>query len=312
MGVLLKTKNMFKYIASDRKKFLSSLLENFGGWVPDKYYLKMMFRLRMGKKLDLVNPITFNEKLQWLKLYNRKGDLPLLVDKYAVKDSVAKTIGSDYVIPTLGVWNDVESIDFSSLPNQFVLKTTHGGGGEDVVICRDKSVFDVEKAKAKLKISMGRSLYKRFREWPYKSVPRKIIAERYLEDDDGGLTDYKFFCFDQYVDCVMVCLDRYSGETKFYFFDEQWNLKRLNIRGKNAPADFTLKKPDCLKEMFEIAKKLSKGHPFVRVDLYNCKKKVFFGEMTFYPDAGFDSNLLAETDLYFGDKIHLPNEKRKG
>ena len=300
-----KIKNGVHYFLHDNRKFFTSLLENFGGWIPDPIYLKLMFRLKMKKALDLKNPQTFNEKLQWLKLYNRVPVMTELVDKLAVKKYVADKIGEQYVIPTLGEWDNVSSIDYDSLPNRFVLKTTHGGGGLDVVVCRDKAKFDRGAANRLMEESLHRSIYKRFREWPYKNVQRKIFAEEYIEDESGGAIDYKFFCFDGDVDCVMVCLDRHIKDTKFYFFDREWNLKRLNVRGINAPKDFTLKKPVCLEEMFLVAKKLSSGFPFVRVDLYESFGKVLFGEMTFFPDAGFDPNLLTETDLYFGKKIKL-------
>lgn len=272
--------------------------------IPDKLYLELMFRRRMGKKLNLDNPRTFNEKLQWLKLYDRRPEYTKMVDKYAVKKYVADIIGEEYIIPTLGVWESFDEIDFSQLPNQFVLKCTHDSGG--LVICRDKSRFDRESARKKIDKSLKRNYYYSGREWPYKNVPPRIIAEKYMEDSKTKeLRDYKFFCFNGYVDCVMICLDRYTGDTKFYFFDKYWNLKRLNKRGKEAPENFTLPKPECIDEMFEIAAALSKNIPFMRVDLYQSNGKVYFGELTFFPDSGFDANLLSKTDKYFGDLINL-------
>lgn len=276
-------------------------------WLPDSFYLKIMFYLKMDKKLNLKNPKTFNEKLQWLKLYNRQPEYTKMVDKFAVKGYIASIVGEEYVIPTLGVWNTFEEIDFSSLPEQFVLKTTNGGGSGGVVICKDKKIFDINQAKNKLNKSLKTNIYRNLKEWPYKNVAPRIIAEKYMEDSSGELVDYKFTCADGKAHNVMICLDRGTGDTKFYFFDENWNLLRLNKRGMAAPADFTLPKPKSLELMFQIAAKLSVGLPFARIDLYNVDGKIYFGEITFFPQSGFDPNLLPETDLLFGEYIKLPN-----
>ena len=289
------------------KKYRFFVMERLGitNIISDKKFLELMFLYRTGKHLNLETPGTFNEKLQWLKLYDRKPEYTTMVDKYAVKKYVADKIGEQYIVPTLGVWDRFEDIDFDNLPDQFVLKCTHDSGG--LVICRDKSKLDRKAAKKKIERSLKRNYYYLGREWPYKNVQRKIIAEQYMTDNKNSreFTDYKFFCFDGYVDCVMICLDRSTGDTKFYFFDKNWDLKRLNKRGKDAPEGFTLPKPVCIDEMFEIAAKLSVGIPFVRIDLYQSNGKVYFGEMTFYPDSGFDANLLPETDIYFGNLINL-------
>lgn len=271
--------------------------------IPDSIFLRLKFKKMMGYSFDLKNPVTFNEKLQWLKLNNRNPLYTTLVDKYAVKPYIAKLIGDQHIIATLGVWKSFDEIDFEKLPNQFVLKCTHDSGS--YVICRNKSKLNVAEARKKLAGALKTNYYYSGREWPYKDVPPQIIAEQYIEDRNGALVDYKFSCFNGYVDCVMVCLDRHLNDTKFYFFDKDWNLKRLNVRGKNAPADFTIPKPPCMDEMFEMAAKLSKDIPFVRVDLFECDGKIYFGEMTFYPDSGFDANLLPETDKYFGHLIDL-------
>lgn len=421
-------------------------------FMPDELYLKFMFRLRMHRKLDLENPRFFNDKIQWTKLYDRRPEYTTFVDKYAVKQYVAQKIGPQYIVPTLGVWNQFDDIDFESLPDKFVLKCTHDSGG--LVICKDKKALNVDHARKKINKCLKRNYYWMGREWPYKNVPHKIIAEQYMADDlrdyklfcfngvprmtlvcserftkdglkedfydeawnhldvqrpehgnailpierpkqyelmkelaaklsekmpfaridfyeindkvyfgeitfypasgfegfkpeewdlklgewiklpNGGgyrlnsdacsiiisnsyynsretkaLVDYKFFCFDGVAESVMVCTERETGHPKFYFFDKEWNLKKYNIRGKEAPAGFTLPKPDCIDEMFSIAEKLSKGIPYVRVDLYCIDGLVYFGEMTFYPDSGFDANLLKESDEYWGKMLVLP-EKR--
>ena len=280
------------------------------GWfnfLPDSLDIRLLYLASMGKLPDLTSPKTFNEKLNWLKLCDRNPLYTTLVDKCAVKQWVVDKIGEQYVIPTLGVWNKFDDIDFDKLPNQFVLKCTHDSGS--YVICKDKAKLDKRAARKKLTTALKRNFYYVGREYPYKNVPPRIIAEKYIEDRNGVFVDYKFSCFNGYVDCVMVCLDRHINDVKFYFLDKDWNLKRLNVRGKNAPEGFTISKPSCMDEMFEIAAKLSKDIPFVRVDLFECDGKVYFGEMTFYPDSGFDANLLPETDEYFGSLIDLTKIK---
>lgn len=273
----------------------------------DETYLKLSYRMIMKKKLDLNNPVTLNEKLQWIKLNNRNPLLTKYVDKYLVKSIVAEVIGEEYIIPTLGVWKKFDEIDFSMLPNQFVLKCNHDS--HSVVICKDKNKFDYKAAQKKLNRGLKRNYYWHGREWAYKDVPPCIIAEKYMSDNDqtSELTDYKFYCFGEYVDSVMLCIDRDIGDPKFYFFDKEWNLRRYNVRGKEAPDNFTLPKPPRMDEMFEIASKLSKftNAPFVRVDLYNVNGQPYFGELTFSPNNGLDPNRLYETDLYFGKLTDL-------
>lgn len=274
---------------------------------PERLYLKIRYYLEMGKTMDLDNPKTMNEKLQWLKLYNRKPEYTQMVDKVLAKDYVAKKVGEKYIIPTLGVWNHFNEIDFDKLPDQFVLKTNHSGGGDGVVICKDKSTFDKEKAEKKLEYSLRQDISKSLVEWPYRSIKRKILAEMYLGDNP---IDYKFYCFDGDADVVMMCTERETGHPKFYFFDKDWNLRRLNKRGKEAPEGFTLPKPEGMDEMFSIASKLSEGLPYARIDLYNIEGKIYFGEITFFPSSGFEVNRLYESDLYFGNKIKLPQVTR--
>lgn len=424
---------------------------SFKDLIPDALYLKHKFRHVMGYPLNLAEPKTFNEKLQWLKLHDHRPEYTTMVDKYAAKQYVADRIGPEYIIPTLGVWEHFDEIDFDALPDQFVLKCTHDSGG--LVICRDKSQLDMEAARAKIEQSLETNFYYMGREWPYKNVPPRVIAEQYMADDlrdfklfcfdgvprmtlvcserfsEGGLkedfydeawnhlnlkrpghrnailpierpkqyalmkrlagklsetipfsridfyeinervyfgevtfypasgfegfapaswdselgtwltlpgggkteadgisftfaehfdskkkvkalTDYKFFCFDGVADCVMVCTERETGDPKFYFFDKQWKLKRYNIRGKNAPEGFTLPRPDCMDEMFALAEELSRGIPYVRVDLYCIDGQVYFGELTFYPASGFDAKLLRESDEYWGELLKLPETGR--
>ena len=415
----------------------------------DELYLKIKYWGMLGKKLNLEDPQLFNEKLQWLKLYDRKPEYSVMVDKYAVKNLIADKIGPDYIIPTLGVWDKFEEIDFNSLPDRFVLKCTHDSGG--LVVCNDKNKLNLKEAKKKIEGSLKNNYFWSGREWPYKNVRPRIIAEQYMSDNlwdykalgfpdaprmmlvyserfenrteyeyfydevwkpfgiqtiqkghpifpllrqkqyeslktisaliseqialkradyyeideknyfcvlsggdtreldsffsnnlnvdpgnlirlpggyrletkeltltfvfdennDGSskaLVDYKFFCFDGYAESVMVSMDRETGDTKFYFFDKEWNLKRYNKRGKEAPEGFTVPKPASMDEMFSIAEKLSKGIPYVRVDLYNIDGLIYFGETTFFPDNGFDANLLPESNKLWGDMLHLPEK----
>lgn len=302
------------YLLHNRQQFAESAVVNMGFLLPDKPYLSLRYRCLMGSWIDWENPIKYQEKLQWLKVYNRRDVYTRMVDKITAKEHAASIIGSQYIIPTLGVWDRFEDIDFDQLPEQFVLKTNNGGGNTGVIVCKDKSKLDKAKAKRQLENSQKDQIYKLFREWPYKNVVPKIFAEAYMEDDSefnkGGLSDYKFTCFNGKADNVMVCCDRQSGQTKFYFFDQAWRLLPLNKRGKETDPSFKLPKPDCMDEMFEIAGKLSEGIPFLRVDLYCIGGRPYFGETTFYPASGFDPNILPETELLFGEKINLPTHNK--
>lgn len=298
-----------KYICSPDYRFLLNADAGKYNNMPDEEYISQMFRANMGYELNLKSPETFNEKLQWLKLFDRKPEYTVMADKYLVRGYIEEKLGREYLIPLLGAWDNPDDIDFSSLPEQFVLKCNHNSG-LGMYICRNRSDLNEKKVIAGLRKGIKQDYYLRGREWPYKNIPRKIICEKYMTDspESRDFTDYKFFCFDGKVDCVMLCLERSSGDTKFYFFDRDWNLKRYNIRGKNAPEGFTLPKPDNIDKMFEIAAVLSKGLPFARIDLYNSEGQIYFGEITFYPDSGFDANLLPETDKYFGSLIKLPEK----
>ena len=301
------------YFKKNPKVLLQALLQKFGGWIPDETYLKWLFRIKMGHKLDLKHPQTFSEKLQWLKLYNRKPEYTMMVDKYAVKEYVAGVIGDEYIIPTLGVWNRAEDIDWDSLPNQFVLKTTHGGGSSGVVICRDKKAFDKQKAISKLNKSLKQNIYKSLREWPYKNVPKHIIAEKYINPAPNAydLSDYKFFCFDGVVKALFVATDRQKeGEdVKFDFFDADFN--HLPFKQGHENALVTPQKPKFFEEMKKAATKLSKGIPLVRIDFYEAEQGILFGEITFFHFSGLKPFRPDKWDQIFGDMLTLPNEKMR-
>lgn len=278
--------------------------------IPDSLYLKMVYRIKMGKKLNLRHPKSFNEKIQWLKLYDRNPFYTSLVDKIEVKKIVADTIGEKYVLPTLGVWERFDDIDFDALPNQFVLKTNHGGGSTGVVICKDKNEFDIEKARVKLEHSLRTDAYTSLREWPYKNVKRRIFAEPFVVDEaTGELRDYKFFCFGGVPKALFVATDRQKNgeEVKFDFFDIEYN--HLPIKQGHQNAQFTPEKPSCFDEMKKIAARLSEGIPQVRVDLYEANGNVIFGEMTFSHFGGVVPFQPDSWDNTFGSWINLPETK---
>lgn len=275
----------------------------------DERYLKLLFRLKIGTKLDFENPKRFNEKLQWLKLYNQNPEYTDMVDKHKVKNIISEQIGNRYIIPTIGIWNSADEIDWDQLPNQFVLKTTHGGGGTGVVICKDKKNFDKTTAIRKLKNSMKVSGYNRLKEWPYKNVKHRIIAEQYMEDSDNHqFTDYKFHCFNGQPKIVLVCRGRFSstGGTKD-FYDMGW--QHLDIRRElNGNADSGFECPPEFTEMTHIAEQLSKGIPFVRIDLYLANHIVYFGEYTFFPASGLSRFYPDKWDFVMGDWLKLPDK----
>lgn len=276
--------------------------------LPDKPYLCLKFYKEFGRFPNWKNPQTFSEKLQWLKLYDRKPEYTTMVDKYAVKKFVANIIGEEYVIPTIGVWDRPEDIEWDKLPNQFVLKTTHGGGNDGVVICQDKATFNKQHAIDLLNKDLKSDLYVVWREWPYKNVPKRILAEKYIEpnSETKDLSDYKFFCFDGEVKGLFVATERQNPneEVKFDFFDEKY--KHLPLRQGHDHAKVIPPKPKNFELMKQLAEKLSKGIPHVRVDFYDIGDKVLFGEMTFFHFSGLVKFEPEEWDYKFGEWLKLP------
>lgn len=270
----------------------------------DRVFLKLKYRSVFGKKLDLNNPQTYNEKLQWLKLYDRNPEYTKMVDKYEAKEYVASIIGKEHIIPTLAVYDSVEDIDFDVLPDQFVLKCTHDSGG--VVICKDKSKFDKDAAIKKLKRGLKQNFYLQNREWPYRNVKPRIIAEIYMEDKSGELNDYKWFCFNGEPKSVFIATDRFTEgeETKFDFYDSEFN--HLSFTNGHPNATRPLMKPAGFEEMKALARKLSKGIPHVRVDFYEVNRTILFGELTFFHWSGFVKFKPEEWDMTFGEWIELP------
>lgn len=270
-------------------------------FLSDELYLKIRFYLEMGKKLNLKNPVTYNEKLQWLKLYDRKKEYTQMVDKYEVREYIKEKIGEEYLIPLLGVWDSPDEIDFDKLPDQFVLKCTHDSGG--LIICKDKSTLDLKATKKKLRKCLKRNFYKSGREWPYKDVKPRIIAEKLMVDESGTeLKDYKFFCFNGEVKALFIATDR-PFDTKFDFYDTDFN--HLDIRHGHPNADKEILKPRAFDEMIEISKKLSENLIHIRLDLYDINGKVYFGEITFFHHSGLVPFDPLEWDYTFGEWLNL-------
>lgn len=310
-----KLKTAFDLITKkeDKREFQKAIADNITKTnilqrMSDTAYLKLIYWLIFGRKLDLKNPQTFNEKLQWLKLNNRKTEYTTMVDKYEVKKYISEKIGEEYVIPTLGVWDNFDDIDFDLLPNQFVLKCTHDSGG--LVICKDKSKFDIAMAREKINQALTRRFYYFGREWPYKEVKPRIIAEKYMVDKSvSELRDYKVFCFNGEPKVTLVCSERFSdGGLREDFFDEQWS--HVPIRRPGHPNSNTvIPKPVNFEQMKSLANRLSQNILFLRVDFYEIDNKLYFGELTFYPASGFEEFEPDEWDYKFGEWIHLPGRK---
>lgn len=294
----------FRYYLKYPRKLGVALVHRLE-WLPDKIYLQLLYFFEMGKPLNLKAPRTFQEKIQWLKLYNRKPEYTEMVDKYAVKNLVGSVIGAEFIIPTIGVWNKFSDIDFDKLPNKFVLKTTHGGGNCGVIICRDKSKFDKEEAKQKLEVSLRSSIYRSMREWPYKNVPRRIVAEQLLEiPDSEDLSDYKIFCFNGEPKYIQVIQDRNTRET-IDFYDTDWNHQDFIGLNKSAVPGKLVPKPDNLAEMLNAAKLIAGNTIFLRVDMYRVEEKIYFGEATFFPASGFGYFTPKEWNSELGNLISL-------
>ncbi len=297
MDIVFQLKHPFHTLAGLIRK-LYYLVPN------DEWFLRIVFPLEIGHALHLKHPKTFNEKLQWLKLNDRKEEYTSLVDKAKVKHVVASIIGEKYIIPTIGIWNNANDIDWERLPNKFVLKTTHGSGGSGIYICTDKGSFDKKLAVDGLNRSLkGNSTYYKYKEWPYKNVERKIIAEEYIGLGNDVPTDYKIHCFNGEPKFILVCRNRFS-ETGLIddFYTTDWQHLDVRRPGKNNPDGVPC--PPNLQEMIDIARKLSKDIPFVRVDLYLVGKTIYFSELTFYPASGLVRFEPEEWDMKFGSMLY--------
>lgn len=305
-----KVKTFIRLLLKDRKALRKRLAMAFGRsqishLMNDRKYLERQYKIYMEYPLNLDNPQKYNEKIQWLKLNDRNPKYTIMVDKYEVKKYIADMIGEKYIIPTIGVWDSFKKIDFDSLPGQFVLKCTHDSGS--VVICKNKEEFNYKYAKKKLNKGLRNNLFWWGREWPYKNVPRKIIAEQFLEDETGDLADYKFMCFDGEVKCSFVCSDRFSDNgLHVTFFDRDWNVMPFERHYPSVKEG--LPKPQNYEKMIKLAEILSKDIPFVRVDFYEVNGQIYFGELTFYPGSGMEEFTPEEWDYTLGSWINLPTD----
>ena len=301
---------ILSYIKQPSKIILYLMDKNFMFFLDDKKYLKIKYYLKMKKKLNLENPQTFNEKLQWLKLYDRNPEYTKMVDKNEAKKYVSKIIGEEYIIPTLGLYNNFDEINFEKLPNQFVIKCTHDSGGN--IICKDKEKLNMKVAKKKIEKCLKQNYYNLGREWPYKNVKPRIIIEKYMATEkQPELIDYKFFCFNGEPKFIYVSEGLSNHKTaKISFVDMDY--KKTEFYRKDYRAfDKLPSKPKNFEKMKELAKKLSKNIPFVRVDFYEIENKVFFSELTFYPCAGYVPFEPEKYDEILGDMLELPKEKRE-
>lgn len=274
----------------------------FSKWMADEAFVKWEYFSGMGKFPNLDNPRTYNEKLQWLKLNDIHPEYCTLVDKYAAKEHVKKIIGEEHIIPTLGVWDSFDEIDFDKLPDQFVLKTTHDSGG--VAICKDKSEKTIREARKKINKSLKHNFFYEHREYPYKNIKPRVVAEQLMVDESGTeLKDYKFFCFDGEPKMLFVATDR-PHDTRFDFFDMDWN--HLPFKQGHPLASREIKKPKGFGEMKRLSKELSKGFSHVRVDLYDINGQIYFGELTFFHFSGNVPFEPEEWDYKIGEWLNLP------
>lgn len=279
----------------------NSVKEKYASIYDDKIFLSKFFRRKTGYELNFEEPKTFNEKLQWLKVFNRKAEYTLFVDKYAVKKYVSEKIGKEYVVPLLGVWDSFDDINFDSLPKQFVLKCTHDSGS--TVIVENKDLLDYTMTKDKLDSALGINYYWLGREFPYKNVPRKIIAEKYMAPPQE-MVDYKLLCFNGVPKILFVCTERFEPDgLKVTFFDLDWN--KLDFERHYPASSKVIARPKNLDLMIELAATLSAGIPFVRTDFYEINDRIYFGELTFFPGGGMEEFTPVEWDYKLGEMIEL-------
>lgn len=306
MEIIRKVRKIFQLLRNSKYRFLYLSSHGCFDSMPDKEYLSKLFNAKMGYDINWDNPITFNEKMQWLKVYDRKPQYTTMVDKYAVREYLPSLIDSKHIVPLLGVWDNPDLIDITALPDQFVLKTTHGCGG--MFICRDKKDFNIAAAKRKLKKGMSKNYYYHVREWPYKDVKPRVIAEPYLQDgEELNLRVYKVFNFGGVPTLIQTIQNDKTKNETIDYFDTDWNLLELHQNYPNSPNPS--KKPQSLELILELSRKCSSGHPFLRTDWYEVNGQVLFSEFTFFSDAGMEPFYPAEWDEKLGRLINLPLEK---
>jgi hypothetical protein len=297
-NILVNNKNPRKIIkALGRKQYLN--------WLPDKEYLKLVFWASTGKKLNLEDPLTFNEKLQWIKLYDRKTEYIQYADKYAVQSYIKETIGEEYLIPLIAVYDHVEDIDWESLPERFVIKCTHASGAN--IICTDKKSLDIQDAKNKLKKWLKRSWFWFGREWPYKSIKPRMICQPYLSDSNSVPNDYKVMCFNGKAKMIQVHTGRYVDH-KVDFFDLQWNRVNISSRGSITDSELVHIKPQKLEEMIRLSEIIAANTTHARIDWFVVAERLYFGEITLFETSGFLPFENEKDDILFGSWIKLPSK----
>ena len=292
---------------------LSGIKADLLSVLPDSVYLRMKYRLSTGLTLELEHPRRFNEKLQWMKLYDHNPLYTEIVDKYRVRQYVAERIGEEHLIPLLGAWDSAEEINFDLLPDQFVLKCNHNSG-KGMCICRKKSELNYEEARRELTKGLKENYYYKGREWPYKNVKRKIIGEKFLSGDGKAMDDYKVHCFSGEPRIILVCRDRFSKQgVSEDFFSPQWERLPLRRPGVRI-CDHEIARPEELEEMLRLSRVLSEGFPFLRTDFYIVDHRVYFGELTLFPGDGFGRFDPDEYDLILGDWLNLgePTKQNDG
>lgn len=276
-------------------------------FLPDSWYVRHEFKRTLGKRLNIKNPQSFNDKITWIKLYERNPLMKVFADKYAVKQHVAKILGNDYVIPLYGAWDSFDEIDFDTLPNQFVLKATNAGACTGVVICTDKETFDRDAARIRLNKALKEDLYILGREWAYKGMHKRIIAEKFVQDSHGDLKDYKLFCCNGEPKFMSIDYNRSSDHRSIYL-DMNWNRLPYDDPGLKAPEDHIEQKPEGFDRMLEIARMFAKDFTFLRVDFYNADGHIYVGELTCYPGGGCHRFDPPSADLDCGDYLQLPKK----
>ena len=294
-----------KYVTSSDYRFLLHSTLGLTKGIDDEEFLIRTYKACMGRDLSLSKPVTFNEKLQWLKLHDRRPEYTVMADKFAVRQYIAEKLGEEYLIPLLGAWDDPDDIDFDQLPDQFVLKCNHNSG-LGMCICKDKSQLDIEKVRSELRKGLKEDYYQKTREWVYKDIPRKIICEKFMTNNGQELEDYKIHNFNGEPRFVLVCRDRFSntGLTED-FFTPQWEHMPVK-RPKLANASVPIPRPEQLEQMLELSRILSQDIPFVRTDFYVIEGKVYFGEITFFPASGMAPFQPARWDATIGSWLKLP------
>ncbi len=286
-----------------RYKWLRKLLRPL---LTDKTFIHLEFRRRLGKAINLKNPKSFSEKIQWIKLHDRNPLMTLCTDKYEVRKVVESKVGTHILNKLYGVFESADEIDWDSLPESFVLKANHGSGWN--VIVKDKSTLDGKETKKKMKKWMATNYYAQKREWAYKNIKPQIVCEKYLENKNGSLIDYKFFCFNGTPRLIQVDVDRHT-EHKRVFHDTQW--RRFDFSLQYPIYEEEIEPPSYLKDMIEVARVLSSDFTFARVDMYDLDGNIVFGEVTFYPGSGMERFSPEHWDAKLGDLLQLPTYNKQ-